>query len=309
MLMKFVYFGTSEFAVPPLVAIASHVCLVVSQPDRPSGRGLKLTPSPVKQKALELGIKVLTPEKARDSEFVEFIQSLEADALIVAAYGQILSPALLAAAKNGGINLHGSILPMYRGAAPIQRAIQNGDLETGVTLMQMSKGMDTGDIINIVQTPIGSDETYGELLTRLSHLAAIQIAEWAERIASGNYPRKAQNEEWGTYASKIERSETELYFHEPEHVAYDRFRAFTPSPACFLNTSKGRIKLSQVRLRAVDVEQPGTVISVSPLLVGVGTGALELVALQPEGKPKMSGEAWANGQRIKVGDSLMPDSQ
>ncbi|MFO0045474.1 MAG: methionyl-tRNA formyltransferase, partial [Armatimonadota bacterium] len=116
---------------------------------------------------------------------------------------QILSPALLAAAKNGGINLHGSILPMYRGAAPIQRAIQNGDLETGVTLMQMSKGMDTGDIIDIVRTPIGSDETYGELLTRLSQLAAIQIAEWAERIASGNYPREAQNEEWGTYASKI----------------------------------------------------------------------------------------------------------
>ena len=168
---------------------------------------------------------------------------------------------------------------------------------------------DEAIVLSICAFEAEIDETYGELLTRLSHLAAIQIAEWAERIASGNYPRKAQNEEWATYASKIERSETELYFHEPEHVVFDRFRAFTPSPACFLNTSKGRIKLSQVRLREVDAEQPGTVISVSPLLVGVGTGALELVALQPEGKPKMSGEAWANGQRIKVGDSLVPDSQ
>ena len=169
--MRIVYFGTSDFAVPALRALAEHVVLVVSQPDRPTGRGMKLQSSPVKKLALELGLPVETPEKARTPEFVEQVAAIGADVHVVAAYGQILSVKLLETAKNGGINLHGSILPAYRGAAPIQRSILNGDHETGVTLMQMDKGMDTGDMIAVAKTPIGPDETYGELQTRLSEIA------------------------------------------------------------------------------------------------------------------------------------------
>src|SRR5262249_18938452 len=151
------------FAVPALQELKDHISLVVTQPDRPSGRGMRMHSSPVKEAALEIGLPVETPEKSRAPEFVERLQSENADALVVASYGQILSQRVLDSAKRGGINLHGSILPKYRGAAPIQRAILDGEPETGITLMQMDKGMDSGDIIAIERTPIGSDETYGEL--------------------------------------------------------------------------------------------------------------------------------------------------
>jgi methionyl-tRNA formyltransferase len=301
--MKFVYFGTSEFAVPPLQAIAEHVCLVVSQPDRPSGRGMKITPSPVKRVAVELGIEVQTPDKARDPEFVEFIRGLEVDALIVAAYGQILSVNLLESAKHGGINLHGSILPKYRGAAPIQRALEAGDTETGVTLMQMAKGMDTGDIIDIDLVDIGADETYGELQTRLSQVAALQIAEWIERISTGNYPREVQDHEHATHAAKIDRNETELSFFQPVVAQYNRFRAFTPSPNAFVRTPFGRLKIVEAR-RSSLLGSAGEIVDLQPLTVAFEEGSIQFLTVQPEGKPKMTGEAWANGLRLRAGDFL-----
>jgi methionyl-tRNA formyltransferase len=301
--MKIVYFGTSDFAVPALRVLAPHVILVVSQPDRPSGRGMKLKPSAVKQVALELDLPVETPEKARDPEFVERIANLHPDVLVVAAYGQILSVKLLETATRGGVNLHGSILPKYRGAAPIQRAIFAGESETGVTLMQMAKGMDTGDMIDITQTSIGDHETYGELQTRLSELAAVQIGEWINRIVAGEYPRIEQDHEKATHAAKIDRAETELRFDMPD--AYLRFRAFTPNPSCFLNTVNGRLKL--VAARTVTGHQKamlGEIISVSPLVVHFAQGAIELTMVQPEGKVKQSGSDWANGQRLTVGNLL-----
>jgi methionyl-tRNA formyltransferase len=299
--MKIVYFGTSDFAVPALRVLAPHVILVVSQPDRPAGRGMKL--SAVKQVALELDLPVETPEKARDPEFVERIANLHPDVLVVAAYGQILSVKLLETATRGGVNLHGSILPKYRGAAPIQRAIFAGESETGVTLMQMAKGMDTGDMIDITQTSIGDHETYGELQTRLSELAAVQIGEWINRIVAGEYPRIEQDHEKATHAAKIDRAETELRFDMPD--AYLRFRAFTPNPSCFLNTVNGRLKL--VAARTVTGHQKamlGEIISVSPLVVHFAQGAIELTMVQPEGKVKQSGSDWANGQRLTVGNLL-----
>ena len=302
--MKLVYFGTSDFAVPALQALAPHVVLVVSQPDRPTGRGMKLQSSPVKKIALELGLPVETPEKARAPEFVELVAALEADVHVVAAYGQILSLKLLETAKNGGINLHGSILPQYRGAAPIQRSILNGDQETGVTLMQMDKGMDTGDMIDIARTPIGPNETYGELQTRLSFIARDQIAQWIERLAVGDYPRNPQDHEEATYANKIDRAETELDVNRSAKTEYDRFRAFTPAPSVFLATATGRIKIKEARLGSQTGDH-GTILALNPLTIAFDGGSLELHTIQPEGKPAMPGSAWALGRHLAVGSQIV----
>lgn len=266
---------------------------------------MRIQKSPVQLAAEELGLPVHTPEKARELSFVEFIEGLEADALIVAAYGQILSQRLLDAGKNGGINLHGSILPRYRGAAPIQRAIEAGNFETGVTLMQMDKGMDTGDVIDVVRTEIGEDETYGELQARLSFLAAEQLSAWAPRLAMGEYSRIPQDHSQATHAAKIDRSETELDFEMEISSAYRKFRAFTPSPSTFLQTDQGRLKLIEARIcdRQFDSE-PGTVVEMHPLTVQFGGGSMELRVVQPEGKPRQSGADWANGRRLKVGDRM-----
>jgi methionyl-tRNA formyltransferase len=254
---------------------------------------MKLKASPVKLKAIELGLPVETPEKARDPEFVQKVQELEADVHVVAAYGQILSTKLLETAKRGGINLHGSILPDYRGAAPIQRAIMDGKTETGVTLMQMDKGMDTGDIIDIVRTPIGPNETYGELHARLAQLAATQIEEWIERIADGNYPRQVQDHETATYASKITAEERELRFDEPATVEYNRLRGLSPSPGAFFQTDLGRIKISESRPSNQD--GIGVFEHEGHCHLGFQVGSLVLKQVQPEGRKPMSGSDWLRG--------------
>ncbi len=259
---------------------------------------MKLKSSPVKIKAQELGLPVETPEKARDPEFVQRIQSLEADVHVVAAYGQILSTKLLETAKRGGINLHGSILPEYRGAAPIQRAIMDGKTETGVTLMQMDKGMDTGDIIDIVRTLIGPDETYGELHARLSHLAAGQIKSWIERIVGGDYPREPQNHEQATYAPKILPEEKELHIDRDARAEYNRYRGLSPTPGCHIFTQAGRLRLLEIKLRPSDSSTASSEMSEADdcLIGGVG-GTFELVSVLPDGKRPMSGRAWSQGAR------------
>lgn len=293
--------GTGTFAVPALRALAPHVILAVAQPDRPSGRGLRLTPSPVKAAALELGIAVETPEKARAAEFVEAIRALDADALVVASYGQILSTKLLESTRRGGINLHGSILPKYRGAAPIQRAILDGEPETGITLMQMDRGMDTGDMIAIERTPIGPDETYGELQDRLALLAADMAQAWLPRIVAGEYTRVPQDHTEATMAPKIEKADAALDAGQPAATEYNRFRAFTPVPGATLTTLSGLVRLSQVRLSEATGD-PGTVLATSPnLRIAFADGALDLLELQPEGKKRMSGRDFANGARLRPG--------
>lgn len=302
--MKLVYFGTAEFAVPALRRLAPQVILVVSQPDRPSGRGMRTQASPVKLAAIELGLPVETPEKARDPAFVERVKALEADALVVTAYGQILSQAMLDSARRGAFNLHGSILPKYRGAAPIQRAILDGEEETGVTLMQMDKGMDTGEMIALLRTEIEPDETAGELGERLSEMAADVVGDWIEAIVSGDYPHVPQPSELATYAPKVEKAEAELKFDMGALEAYRRFRAFTPSPGAFLRTRFGTIRLRSVRLGTAE-GRPGTLLT--PDEVGFGDGSLRLLEVQPEGKRPMTLRDFANGVRLRVGESLAHD--
>ncbi len=300
--MKLVFFGTGEFAVPILRQLADSVSLVVTQPDRPTGRGLRLQPSPLKLVAQELGLAVETPEKSRSAEFVERLRREQADALVVASYGQILSTAVLESAVRGGINLHGSLLPAYRGAAPIQRAILAGDTETGVTLMQMDRGMDTGDMIHVERLAIDPDETYGQLQDRLAALAAQMARDWMPKIVVGDYVRTPQDSALATIAPKITKEEAELKFTEAASDAYNRFRAFTPSPGAFLMSRFGRIRVTQCR-RSTDSGAPGSLVA--PGCVAFREGSIVLEEIQPEGKKRMSMRDFANGMRLRPGDSLL----
>lgn len=303
--MRIVYFGTDLFAVPALRVLAPHVVAVVTQPDRPSGRGLQLTASPVSQAATELGLPLRKPENARTRAFREEIEALQPDVLVVSCYGQILTERLLASARRGGINLHGSILPRWRGAAPIQRALEAGDTVTGVTVMQMDRGMDTGDIIAIGQMGIGPDVTYGELQTDLAELAASLAAEWIPRVVAGDYQRQPQPAE-GTHAPKITPSETQLRWEEPADRLYNRYRAFSPDPGVWAEVRGQRVKVRRLARTGVPAGEvsPGTVLSLNPLVVAASGGAVEWVEVQPAGKKVMAARDWANGLRLRPGDSL-----
>lgn len=302
--IKIIFMGTGEFALPALEVMAPSISLVVSQPDRPSGRGLKLTPSLIKKRALELGLKVETPEKCRDPLFVEKLKSESADFLLVASYGQILSEAVLQSTKQGGINLHGSILPKYRGATPVQRVLLNGEVETGVTLMQMDKGMDTGDIIEIQKTFIHPDETYGELQVRLAHIAANLCRKWASFLVKGEYPRISQESALATLAPKIQKEERELSFWRSAKEEYNRFRALSPKPGVFIMTSIGLLKLINLKFSLL-TGPAGTILQTSPeLIIGFEKGSLVFKEVHPAGKKLIKGMDLANGYHLKQGDSL-----
>ena len=267
---------------------------------------MKLRASPVRIAAEERGLPVETPERSRNPEFVARLQELDTDALVVASYGQILSQAVLESATKGGINLHGSLLPLYRGAAPIQRAILDGQPETGVTLMQMDKGMDTGDVIAMRATPIGSDETSGELQGRLAQIAAEMASEWMPRVAAGGYQRTTQDNDRATMAPKVSKDEAALSFERAALEEYARFRAFTPNPGANLATSLGFWKVSKARFSEMTGE-PGTVLSASlSCIIAFKGGSLELLEVQPEGKKRMTGSDLANGLRLISGTNLMP---
>lgn len=303
--MKIVFFGTGSFAVPALDAVAEHVVLSVSQPDSPSGRGHKLQAAPVKRRAIELGIPVATPERARSPEFLAELESAQADFLLVASYGQILSEAVLNSARRGGINLHGSLLPRYRGAAPIQRAIMSGDRVSGVTLMQMDKGMDTGDMIAVEELPIQPGEIYSDYQNRLAELAAAMAKSWCEAIASGDYPRTPQNNALATVAPKILPEERELTFFGNAEHEWNRYRGLSSTPGAFLSTSAGRIKVIEASWES-ETGAPGRVLNTKgSLSVACVEGALVLKSIQPEGKKPMPAADWCNGARIKVGSNLV----
>jgi methionyl-tRNA formyltransferase len=306
--VKLVYFGTSAFAVPALQALAPNVALVVTQPDRPSGRGMATKASDVKNAATALGLQVETPEKSRDKAFVERLRALKADAFIVASYGQILSKSLLAVPKRGCFNLHASLLPKYRGAAPIQYAVLNGDTVTGVTLMLMDAGMDTGDMIAKATTDIGPDETAGDLHDRLAQAAAGLVAEWIERLVAGDFPRTPQDETEATYAPKVTKADAELDFERPAKEEYDRYRAFTPIPGAWVGARSGDLKVRAARLaaRASVGAVPGTVVATNPFEVAFSSGSLVFDTVQPEGRKAVSGPDYANGARIRTGDCLRP---
>lgn len=307
--MRVLFMGTSEFAVPALQAVHSAGCpipLVVSQPDRPAGRGLELKPSPLKAKALELGLSLYQPEKIRTPEAVEILQKAAPDVAVVAAYGQILPESVLKIPKTACLNIHGSILPKYRGAAPIHYAVMAGEAETGVTLMYMNEKMDEGDILLVKKTPIGPTETTGEVHDRLAKLGAQGLLEALKLLQEGKAPREPQDPAKASYAPSIARAFCRLDWSSPATRLFNRVRGLSPWPGAETSWKGMEIKVHRAALD----ERKGKVgeildISKEGILVGAGVGSLRLLEIQPPGKKKMSAYDFTLGHpEFKPGEVL-----
>lgn len=309
--MRIVFFGTPEFAIPSLRALVGEgfdVAAVVTQPDRPKGRSRsRLEPPPVKSAALAEGIPVFQPEQPNSPEFLEQLAPLKPDLGVVVAYGHILRKELLELPHLGMINLHASLLPKLRGAAPIQHAIIEGYRETGVSVMQMDEGMDTGPVLLRVPTPIGPDETGGELAGRLAELGALALIEALTLLAGGAAHPEPQDHREATYAPKITRELARIRWDDDPARIARLVRALDPEPGAWT-----RLKLREVKLFVPQVldwwaEQqrslPGTVLATDPgLVVATDSAAVRFMECQPAGKSRMATVAWARGRGIKVGD-------
>jgi methionyl-tRNA formyltransferase len=301
--LRIVFAGTPEFSVPCLAACrasGAEVVAVYTQPDRPAGRGRKLTPSPVKQAALEAGIPVEQPESLKEAGSRERLAAYRPDLMVVVAYGLILPRKVLAIPRLGCWNVHASLLPRWRGAAPIQRAILAGDAESGVDLMQMEAGLDTGPVLLERRTPIGPDDTGGSLHDRLSALGADVLAEGLRRVLAGEtLIATAQPESGVTYAHKLDKAEAQLDFLRPASELERQVRAFDPWPV-----AEGELAGERVRVwaaKAVDAPAgavPGTVIAANRdgIDIACGTGALRITAVQRAGGKRIGAADYLNAR-------------
>lgn len=300
--MRLIFMGTPDFAVPTLNALvdAGHdVVAVYSQPPRPANRGKKLTPSAVHARAEQLGLEVRTPVSLKSSEEQAAFAALNADAAIVAAYGLLLPQPILDAPKYGCLNVHGSLLPRWRGAAPVQRAILAGDAETGVMVMQMEAGLDTGPVRAKARTPIDR-KTAGELTAELSELGAKLIVQVLANIES--HPAVAQPEEGVTYARKIDKSEARLDFSQSAEALERQIRAFNPLPGAFFEFKGERYRILAADI-AEAVGESGTVVD-DQLTIACATGAIRPNIIQRAGKPVMPLADFLRGNAIRVGTLL-----
>lgn len=306
--IRLVFMGTPDLARTVLAALAddSHfqIHAAVVQPDKPTGRGLQLTPPPVKVEALARGIPVLQPLKAREPAFLEQLRALAPDLIAVAAYGQILPQALLDIPKHGCLNVHTSLLPRWRGAAPIQWAIADGDAESGVTIMRMEAGLDTGPMISEVRTPIGTDDTGQSLHDRLAKLGAALLCDTIPRYVAGDLSPRPQPADGVTYARKITKEDGRLDWAQPARVLGQRLRAFTPWPGAFAFIP-GEPKPKLLKVHAAVPEPtlagvPGTVLAADKtgIMVACGEGALRLTEVQAEGGRRMTAEQFLAGHRV-----------
>ena len=308
--MKVIFAGTPDFAAAALKAIAAagfEIPLVLTQPDRPKGRGMQLAPSPVKQAALELGLRVAQPEKLRNNaEALQMLKEVEADVMVVAAYGLILPQDVLDTPKHGCLNIHASLLPRWRGAAPIQRAIEAGDAETGVCIMQMDIGLDTGDVVSEHRYTIQPTDTANEVHDALMNLGAEAIvADLQQLKAEGRLKSVKQPEEGVTYAQKLSKEEARINWNESAAVIERKIRAFNPVPAAWVEYQGKPMKIW--RAEAVAQQgRAGEVLSCSAdgLVVACGENALKITELQPSGSKRMPIAAFAAGHKIEVGTVL-----
>ena len=307
--MRVIFMGSAPLSCPSLEALADgegvEVVAAVTQPDRPKGRSLAVSESPVKTLAVKLGIPVFTPENVSSPASVEALRDLAPDLVAVAAYGQILKPAVLDLPPMGCVNVHASLLPRYRGAAPIQWAIANGERMTGVTIMFMAEGMDTGDIISRTEVEIGDAETGGELHDRLGVVGARALMETIPMFAAGNVPRRKQNDAEATYAPRLKKADGEIDWTLAARDVYNRVRAFNPWPCCRARVGGHGLRVLAVRVEG-DNGEPGTVLDISGdgPLVAAGEGAVRLVQVQPEGRKPMSGAAYLRGHKLEIGTRL-----
>ena len=310
--MKIVYMGTPDFAVPPLRSLLNteyEVAAVVTQPDKPKGRGKALMPTPVKEEALKHGIPVYQPEKVREPGFVEKLRELNPDLIIVAAFGQIIPESVLNMPKFGCINIHASLLPKYRGAAPIQYAVIDGEKESGVTIMKMGKGLDTGDMIARTEVPLAKDETGGSLFEKLSSAGARLLVETLPDIFAGTAVYEKQPEESPTpYAAMITKKMGLIDFSKSAEELERLVRGLNPWPSAytFLNGKNLKIWKAEADMTQAEKNIPGTVVRADEegICVACGTGRLILKEVQLEGKKRMDSASFLRGCKVEPGTRL-----
>ena len=302
--MRVIFMGTPDFAVPSLQKLldrGDEVCAVFTQPDKPKGRGHKLQAPPVKELALAHGIPVYQPPTLKDEEPQRLIRDLAPEVIVVAAYGKLLPPAVLDTPKYGCINVHGSLLPKYRGAAPIQWAVIRGEKTTGVTTMQMARGMDTGDILLQAETAIGPEESAGELFDRLKDLGAQLLGETLDALLAGTLTATPQQEEDATLAPMLTKELSLIDWTRPAQEIHDLIRGLDPWPCAVATLDGRRLKLLASRVTSGSGQPGRAVTRDGELLVCCGDGALALTLLQTEQGKRMSGKEYLLGHPLKEG--------
>lgn len=310
--MRIVFMGTPDFAVGSLQALCEsgkhEILAVVTQPDRPKGRGNKLLQTPVKEYALAQGLTVYQPQKVKTPEFVELLHELQPELIVVAAFGQFLSKEILELPKYGCINVHASLLPKYRGAAPIQYAIIKGEKESGVTIMQMDIGMDTGAMLDKVVVPIAENTTMGELHDALREQGAALLLEVIDKIATGTAVAEPQDDAQATYATLLDRSMEHIDWSKKAQEVHNLIRGFNPAPSTFTKLPNGKsLKIWGSKMTdKSSAAAAGTVIENGKhsFFVACGEGVLEITEVQPESKKRMPAQVFLNGRGVQEGDLL-----
>ena len=306
--MRILFMGTPDIAAECLKALyaAGHeICGVYTRRDKPVGRKQVLTAPPVKEVALEHGTPVFQPRTLRDGSEDANIQALAPELIVVVAYGCILPRSVLEAPKYGCINLHVSLLPKYRGSAPVQWAVLNGDAETGVSIMQMDEGLDTGDVLVCEKIAIGPEETSGELFDRVTAVGARVLCEVVPAIAAGTLTPQPQDHANATLAPMLNKEMAEFRLTESAAHIHNWVRGMNPWPVAWFAQDGKRIKVLESRLAENPQHTaPGTVLALKPLTIAAENGAVALLTVTPEGGKPMAGTAWAAGRRLKAGDSL-----
>ena len=304
---RVVFFGTPAFALPTLDALLASehpVVGVVTQPDRPRGRGHKTTYSPVKARALESGVPVLQPDKLKDTTFLETLRAFDADIGVVAAYGKILTDAVLGTPRHGLINVHASLLPRHRGAAPVHRAVIAGDIETGVTIMRVVKALDAGPMLATVRRPIGHQETSEDIERDLARLGAALLVDTLDRLVSGRVTEIPQDDSAATYAPRLTREDGIVDWSQPATAIHNLIRGLHPWPHAYTHVTGRRLILLRASDEAGDTHPlPGTVVAAhgDDLVIAAGDGMLRVHQLQLEGKRPMTVRELLAGHPIPVG--------
>ena len=306
--MRLIFAGTPEFAARALAALhgAGHdIALVLTRPDRPTGRGLKLVPSAVKALALEHGLPLFQPANLKEEQASERLRAAAAELMVVAAYGLILPESVLALTPRGAINIHASLLPRWRGAAPIQRAILAGDAHTGITIMQMDRGLDTGAVLTAAAIPIAADDTGGSLHDKLADLGARLIVSALAQLERGELEARPQAEAGASYAAKISKAEAGIDWREPAAAIERKVRAFNPHPGA--SSGIGNVGLKIWRAGAIAAGgAPGTILEAGPggIVVACGSGALRLLELQRAGGKRLGAAQFLAGFPLAAGERL-----
>ncbi len=306
--MRVVYLGTPEFAVPPLERLLEagyDVSLVVTQPDRPKGRGRQVAASPVKACAERHGLPLFQPERIRRPECVERLRQEGADVMVVVGYGQIIPQAIIDLPRLGIINVHASLLPKYRGAAPIQWAVAQGETVTGVTTMRIDAGLDTGDMLLKAEVEIGPEETAAELSPRLARAGAELLVRTLAGLEAGTIAPQPQDHAQATLAPMLKKEDGLIEWSWPARAVHNRVRGMQPWPGAYTTFRGQTLQIWRTRLRE-DAAPPGVLRKIGRTLVAGcgGGGGVELLEVQLEGKKRMSGEAFANGQRLMQDEQL-----